>query len=113
MKEIQYPKESKNKRVQSRLASWSIFLCCIDKTTFDLVNENATNQKAAAKEKGDTERTILLAKIAKTDKVKALGKRNTELTIEQLKTLLAPLKWQGGKKMPTRKADMMKHLEEW
>ena len=57
--------------------------------------------------------TILLTKIVKAAEYKALGKRNTEITIEQLKILLTPLKWQGYKKMIIRKAYMMKSLEEW
>ena len=52
----------------------------------------------------------MLVNIAKTDEPKALGKRNAELTIEQLKTLLVPINQQGDKKIPTRKLDMIKHL---
>ena len=80
---------------------------------FDLVSQNATNNKQAAEEKGNAARVALLAKVQKANEIKALGKPNASLSNEQIKLLLAPLKRKGDTPIPTRKADMMLRLTEW
>ena len=88
-------------------------VCRIGKTVFDLVSQNATNNKKAAEEKGNAARTVLLAKVKKADEIKALGKPYASLNNEQIKLLLAPLKRKGDLAIPTRKADMLLRLTEW
>ena len=85
----------------------------IGKTVFDLVNINTTKIKQVAREKGDAARVALLAKVEKAKQIRALGKPISALTIDQLKTLLAPLKRQGDPGLPTKKADIVRRLVEW
>ena len=85
----------------------------IGKTVFDLVNMNTTKIKLVAREKGDAARVALLAKVEKAKQIRALGKPISALTIDQLKTLLAPLKRQGDPGLPTKKADIVRRLVEW
>ena len=88
-------------------------VCRIGKTVFDLVSQNATNNKQAAEEKDNAARVALLAKVQKANEIKALGKPNASLSNEQIKLLLAPLKRKGDTPIPTRKADMLLRLTEW
>ena len=80
---------------------------------FDLVSQNATNNKQEAEKKGNAARVALLAKVKKANKIKALGKTNASLSNEQVKLLLAPLKRKGDAAIPSRKADILKRLTEW
>ena len=85
----------------------------IGKTVFHLVNTNNTNSKHIAKEKGEASRLDILAKVAKSNKIKALGKAPTSLTIEQLKILLALLRRHKDKKMRTKNGDYVFRPMEW
>ena len=47
------------------------------------------------------------------DHLESLGVSRDKLIISQIKTLLAPLKRQGDKALPTLKVDLQRQLVEW
>ena len=55
---------------------------------------------------------MLLEKVDKADKIRALNKPNSQLNISQLKILVAALKRDGYKAIPAKKADLLIRLEE-
>ena len=83
------------------------------KTCFYLVNMDNKNGKKIAKAKEEAARLSILAKFAKANKIKALGKAPVSSTIQQLKILLAPLRHHKDKKMPMKKGDIVLCLMEW
>ena len=88
-------------------------LHCIGKTVFHLVNTNNINSKQITKEKGEAARLDMLTKVAKANKIKAIGETLALLTIEQLHILIALLRHHKDKKMPTKKGDTILCLVEW
>ena len=52
----------------------------------------------------------MLAKVAKVNQIKTLGKILVSLTIEQLEILIALLSCHKEKKMPTKKGVLVFHL---
>ena len=74
----------------------------IGKRIFHLVNTNKTNSKKIAKNKREATRLDILAKLAKVNEIKVLGKTLVSLTIEQLKMLLVTLRYHKNKKIPTK-----------
>ena len=84
----------------------------VGKDVFYLVNANAEKNRIAAKEKGDAARLVLLEKVEKADKIRALNLPNSQLNISQLKILVAALKRDGDKAIPAKKADLLIRLEE-
>ena len=92
---------------------FNVGVCRIGRTVFDLVNENATNVKKQAEEKGKAAREALEEKIRKANEVKALQKAPDKLTNAQLRTLLAPLKRHGDAALPSKKDDLLRRLTEW
>ena len=66
-----------------------------------------------AKEKRKAAQLAMAAMISKSNEVKALGKSPDNLTIAQIKTLLAPLKRKGDKALPTKKDELLTRLREW
>ena len=92
---------------------FNVGVCRIGRTVFDLVNENATNVKKQAEEKGVAAREALEEKIREANEIKALQKAPDKLTNAQLRTLLAPLKRHGDAAIPTKKDDLLRRLTEW
>ena len=85
----------------------------IGQTIFDIVNESNTDNKRAAKEKGDIARLAYNAKVKSALDIKALRISSDKLTINQLKVLIAPLKRKGDGPMPTKKAVLLETLMLW
>ena len=55
----------------------------------------------------------LLDKVKKVAQIRLLGKSYEKLTIKELQILIASLKRDGDKKVPSKKAELSTHLREW
>ena len=84
----------------------------IGETVLELLvgTEITTAQEVAAKQQQTREEYT--AKVAAANEVKGLGKLPAQLTIKQLKVLIAPLKRKGDGAMPTAKAALVSKLAE-
>ena len=79
--------DEKKEAVSSGKA-WGAGICRIGETILQAVVQSATNTKQIAKEKGDEARLLMQSKVAKADKVRALGKSPEKITFAQLKSKL-------------------------
>ena len=93
--------------------AFSAGLIKVGKTVFDRVNRYTEDSKRIAEEKGEAARVAQREKQAAADILKSKNISRDKLSISQIKTLLAPLKRQGDKALPTLKADLHKRLVEW
>ena len=74
---------------------------------------NNTSSEQIAIEKEEAARLDMLVKVAKVNKIKALGKTTAYLTIEQLKILITLLRRHKEKKISVKKEDLLFRLVEW
>ena len=74
--------------------------------------KNQTDTTAIPKEKGDAAQLTLATLVAKSNKIKELGKTLDKLTNSQLRTLLVALKRTGNRALPTLKKDVLLWLME-
>ena len=87
--------------------------CRLGHSIFEVVQENKEKQNKIERLKSQKARQAHQKKLEAAATVKALGKESSQLSVAQLKTLLAPLKCKGDKAIPTRKADLLTRLMEW
>ena len=84
-----------------------------EQNSFDLVNQNAEINRIAAKEKGKATKPVLLEKVEKENQIRELNKPNSQLNNKQLTILVAVIKKDGYKAIPTKKADLLSRLIKW
>ena len=82
-------------------------------TVFDVVKENRDKRTQIDQAKIGKAREVFNKKVAAAATIKALGKPVTDLTVTQLKILLAPLKRKGDTALPSKRADVLTRLAQW
>ena len=87
--------------------------CRLGQTIFDVVKENRDKRTQIDQAKIGKAREVFNKKVAAAATIKALGKPVTDLTVMQLKILLAPLKRKGDTAMPSKRADVLTRLAQW
>ena len=75
--------------------------CRLGRSVFEVVQENKEKQDKIEQQKSQKARQVHKKKLEAAAAVKALDKESSQLSVAQLKTLLAPLKRKGDKAIPT------------
>ena len=84
--------------------------CRLGQTVFDVVRENKAKRNAIDAAKSNKDREECIKKAAAAAVIRALGKPNKDLTVNQLKVLLAALKRKGDAAIPSRRAEILLRL---
>ena len=103
----------KQKGVFTAGKAFSAGLVRIGQTVFDQVTKHSEDMKKKAQEKSRAAQLAMAGMTAKANEVKALGKSPNQLTVAQIKILLAPLKRKGDSALPTKKDELLTRLKEW
>ena len=75
-----------------------------------MVRENKAKRSAIDAAKSNKDREERIAKVAAAAVIRALGKANKDLTVTQLKVLLAAFKRKGDAAIPSRCAEILVRL---